>query len=351
MGKDVMQPIRTLDEFFQRSGATLSLYHMGRRVTPCPIDVLRQLENAQSPWPEPWQGQARVAVVFRLGDMPEPAIWFLALPLDEEGHLVPAQRDAFLNRLLETLGRNVSQLGQAHGSEVDNLMKDNPLAFTPSAPFQAMLNARATHALDLPASRYFEPVDAYLRDPQSLDWQQLGLQGIADTVVRLDEETAERLATQIARLPTEVAQAFCLCLEHQPLPSSLVAALRQRGEKAIIAGDLEMLCACVRAVGATDTDEAGNWYTRLLRDEATSGPDVLAAMAGRGWSHLEDGERLPLFLSRLADDERTDFITMVKDLALIPRLRLPLLMALRDAPEGSRIHARVAELSADSGQS
>ncbi|KPQ21114.1 MULTISPECIES: DUF3549 family protein [unclassified Halomonas] len=345
-----MQPIRTLDEFFQRSGASVSFYHMGRRVTACSDNALRQLENAQSPWPAPWQSQARVAIVFRLGDMPEPAIWFLALPLDEEGHLVPAQRDAFLNRLIETLGRNVSQLGQERAPEVDNLMKDNPLAFTPSAHFQAMLNARATYDLKLPASQHFEPVVAYLRDPETLDWQQLGLQGIADVVIRMDNDIAERLATQLAYLPTEVAQAFCLCLEHQALTSGLVAALRRRGEQAIIAGDLEMLCACVRAVGATVTHEAGNWYTQLLRDETTSGPDVLAAMAGRGWPHLEDGERLPLFLSRLADDERTDFIAVVRDLALIPRLRLPILMALRDAPDGSTIHARVADLSARSGQ-
>ncbi|SDO07881.1 DUF3549 family protein [Vreelandella arcis] len=345
-----MQPIRTLDEFFQRSGASVSLYHMGRRVTACPSNALSELENAQTPWPAPWQGQARMAIVFRLGDMPEPAIWFLALPLDEEGRLVPAQRDAFLDRLLETLGRNVSALGQDSASKVDNLMKDNPLAFTPSAPFQAMLNARATYDLALPASQHFESVNAYLRNPKALDWQQLGLQGVADTVVRLDDDVADRLSTQFSALPTDVVQAFCYCLEHQALPEGLVKALRDRGEHAKATGDLETLCACVRAMGATETPTVGDWYSQLLRDETTCGPDVLAAMAGRGWLHLEDGERLPLFLSRLADDERTDFIAVVRDLALIPRLRLPILMALRDAPEESTIRSRLDALSAHTGQ-
>lgn len=347
MGKDVMQPIRTLDEFFQRSGASVSFYHMGRRVITCPDDALRQLENAQSPWPAPWRGQARLAIVFRLGDMPEPAIWFLALPLDEEGHLVPAQRDAFLNRLLETLGRNVNQLGQDSASDVDNLMKDNPLAFTPSAHFQAMLNARATHDMGLPASRHLAAVETYLRNPDAIDWQQLGLQGVADATVRLDDDLAAQLGTQVAFMPPDVAQAFCYCLEHQTLPEHLVNALRDRGEQARDEGDLETLCACVRAVGATPGPIAGDWYSQLLRDETTCGPDVLAAMAGRGWPHLEDGERLPLFLTRLADDTRTDFIAVVKDLALIPRLRLPLLMALRDAPEASTIRARLAGLTAN----
>ncbi|MDR5874729.1 DUF3549 family protein [Vreelandella gomseomensis] len=341
-----MQPIRTLDEFFQRSGASVSFYHMGRHVTACPNDALRQLENTQSPWPAPWQGQARLAIVFRLGDMPEPAIWFLALPLDEEGHLVPAQRDAFLNRLLETLGRNVNQLGQERASDVDNLMQDNPLAFTPSVHFQAMLNARATHDLGLPASRHLAAVETYLRHPDTMDWQQLGLQGIADAAVRLDDDLAAQMATLVARTLPGVVQTFCYCLEHQALPEGLVNALRDRGEQARVEGDLETLCACVRAVGATPSPIVGDWYSQLLHDDTACGPDVLAAMAGRGWAHLEDGERLPLFLTRLADDTRTDFIAVVKDLALIPRLRLPLLMALRDAPEASTISARLADLTA-----
>ncbi|MDN6322594.1 MAG: DUF3549 family protein, partial [Halomonas sp.] len=75
---------------------------------------------------------------------------------------------------------------------------------------------------------------------------------------------------------------------------------------------------------------------------AACGPDVLAAIAGRGWWHLEDAQRLPLFLQRLAEDERTDFAAVVRDLALIPRLRLPVMMALRDAPDGSPIQRRLA---------
>lgn len=349
MGKDVMQPIRTLDEFFQRSGATLSLYHMGRRVTPCPIDVLRQLENAQSPWPEPWQGQARVAVVFRLGDMPEPAIWFLALPLDEEGHLVPAQRDAFLNRLLETLGRNVSQLGQAHGSEVDNLMKDNPLAFTPSLPFQAVLHARASHDLGQPASQHLEPVEAYLSGQQAIDWRALGLQGLADYCVRLDEAASRVLAERLPLLPNEVLTSLCYCLEHVAVNDALASTLRARGEAAAAAGDIEGFCACVRAMGGAGAAVAGPWFDALLADADACGPDLLAAIAGRGWRHLEDAERLPRFLERLASCETADFMSVARDLALVPRLRLPVLMTLREATPESPIGRRLATLSRDGG--
>ena len=73
-------------------------------------------------------------------------------------------------------------------------------------------------------------------------------------------------------------------------------------------------------------------------------PDVLAAIAGRGWQYLEDGQRLPLFLQRLAEDERTDFAAVIRDIALIPRLRLPVMMALRDASPGSAIQQRLANM-------
>lgn len=337
-----MQPIQTLDEFFTRSGAEVSLYHMGRHVTPCPRSTLATFERGEMAWPEPWQGQARLAIMFRLGDMPEPAIWFLALPLDEQGLLAPAQRDAFLNRLLETLGRTVSQVGREETADVEHLMKDNPLAFTPNVTFQAMLNARATHDRSLTASQHLEPVEAYFSGQQTIDWQALGLQGIADYVIRMDPSDADALAPRLATLPTAVIHSLCYCLEHQIFSDTLVSALRLRGERAAQQGDVETLSACIRAVGNAESAEAGEWYSALLNDTAASGPDVLAAMAGRGWQYLEDGDRLPLFLQRLAEDERTDFANVVRDLALIPRLRLPVIMALRDAPEGSSIQRRLA---------
>ena len=344
-----MQPINTLDEFFTRSGAEVSLYHMGRRVTACSRETLRAFENAEQAWPEPWQGQARLGIVFRLGAMEEPAIWFLALPLDEQGMLSPAQRDGFINRLLETLGRNAAAsdptvLDAAESADVDHLMKDNPLAFTPDITFQAMLNARATYASALPASQHLEPVEAYLSGQQTIDWQALGLQGIADYVVRLDTPTADALALRIPQLPVSVIHSLCYCLEHQPRSEALIDALRTRGEQAASSGDLETLCACVRSVGSSAPAFAGDWYTNLLNDSAACGPDLMAAIAGRGWPLLEDAERLPLFLQRLAEDERSHFAAVVRDIALIPRLRLPVMLTLRDAPAGSAIQSRLSAM-------
>ncbi|MFG6178235.1 DUF3549 family protein [Halomonas sp. THAF12] len=340
-----MQPIDSLHDFFARTGAEVTLYHLGRRVEPCALATLAALEHDGQPWPQPWQGKARLAMVFRLGELPDPLIWFLDLPLDEQGRLDPAPRDAFLQRLLETLGRNVQGLGREDGETIDNLMKDNPLAFTPTLPFQAMLHARASFDLDRPASQHLELAEAYLEGQQDLDWRALGLQGLADFAVRMDDGQAERLATRLPALPGEVLTSLCYCLEHVSVGTTLGEALRARGEAAANAGDIEGFCACVRAVSGASDELAGAWYDDLLVDSKACGPDLLAAIAGRGWRHLEDGERLPRYLTRLAELPRTDFTSVARDLALIPRLRLPVLMILREAEPDSAIGRRLAGLS------
>ncbi|WP_458525509.1 DUF3549 family protein [Onishia taeanensis] len=345
-----MQPILTLHDFFTRSGARVRLYHLGRRLASCSLDDLAAFEAQRQPWTMPWQGQARLACIFTLGDAEEPLTWFLSLPLDEQGYLVAAPRDAFIQRLLETLGHSVSTLGKAH--RVDNLMKDNPLSFTPSLPLQAMLHARANQDLDRSASQHLELAEDYLTGPRDIapsedrddQWQALGLQGLADFAVRHDTEQAEALAERLPALPTEVLHSLCYCLEHLPLTPALIQALRARGEQAARQGDLETFCACVRAVGASQEDSVAAWYGDLLEDRAACGPDLLAAMAARGWEHLEDAQRLPRYLERLAEQPSVDFTSAVRDLALIPRLRLPLLMQLRDAPGDSPVGQRLAHL-------
>ncbi|MGY6565757.1 MAG: DUF3549 family protein [Halomonadaceae bacterium] len=341
-----MQPIHSLHDFFLRTGADVHLYHMGRRVEPCSMATLASLEDDGAAWPLPWQGQARLGIVFRLGDLSDPLIWFLALPLDEQGQLVAAPRDAFLQRLLVTLGRNVERAGREpeHQGQIDNLMHDNPLAFTPSLPFQAMLHARATCDLGKPASPHLEPVEAYLSGQQPVDWQFLGLQGLADFVVRLDSESTQALVDSLPQLPNEVLVSLCYCLEHVAIADELATALQHRGEQAAQAGDLETLCACVRAVGGASPALAGAWYDALLDDPAACGPDLLAAVAARGWNHLEHGERLPRFLERLAQQPGADFASAARDLALIPRLRLPVLMVLRESRRDTPIGQRLAEL-------
>ncbi|WP_413616239.1 DUF3549 family protein [Halomonas cupida] len=341
-----MQSIHSLHDFFNLTHAELHLYHMGRRVTPCERELLAELESASSPWPVPWQGKARLALVFRLGEMQDPLIWFLALPLDEQGHLEPAQRDAFLERLLHTLGQSAEAIEKQSATDIDNLMKDTPLAFTPTLPFQAMLHARACADLGLPASEHLEPVEDFLSGQVNTDWQALGLQGIADYSARLNSERMAELAAAIPILHNEVLLSLCYCLENTSIDTAVADALRRRGETEAQAGHLEGLCACIRAVAGAPREVTGAWFDELLADAHACGPDVLAAMAARGWEHLEHEQRLPHYLERVASCEQADFLALVRDLALIPRLRLPVLMLLRQAEKGSAISNRLQAVTA-----
>jgi hypothetical protein len=340
-----MRPIHSLHDFFLRSGAEVHLYHLGRCVEPCNLVTLADFEAGHLAWPYPWRGEARLGMVFRLAESPDPLIWFLALPLDESGQLVPGPRDAFIERLLTTLGESAEAMASQSVPRVDNLMKDNPLTFTPSLPFQAVMHARATHDLGLPASQHYELVDSYISGQQHLDWQALGLQGLADFVVRLDEDTSRSLSRNLATLPDEVLTSLCYCLEHVAIDDTLALALRQRGEEAAARGDIEAFCACVRSMAGASTKVAGAWLDSLLADPSACGPDFLAAVAGRGWRHLEDADRLPRFLDRLAEQQDADFTVLARDLALIPRLRLPVLMTLREAAPDSLIGHRLSGLA------
>lgn len=340
-----MQPILTLCDFFTRSGARSRFYTLGRRVAPCEPDTLAAFEVGERAWPAPWLGRAQLACVFQLREDSDPLVWFLSLPLDEQGHLDPAPRDAFLQRLLETLGRTAGQLEGGDGTPIDNLMQDNPLAFTPELTQRALLHARASADFDRTASEHFEPAEALLTGQMPDEaWQALGLQGIADFCVRHDTAQANALARVLDTLPVEALRPLCQCLEHVVPAPSLVEALIARGEAAARDGDLETFCACVRAVGHGDRDRVGPWYEALMQDRAACGPDLLAAIAARGWAQLEDERRLPLFLDALARQAGEGFVNVVRDLALVPRLRLPLLMTLRQAAPDSAIGRRLSPL-------
>lgn len=341
-----MQPIHSLGEFFARTGAPSRFYALGRQVTPCPASTLKAFEAGELAWPWPWLDRAQLACVFQIGNSDDPLIWFLSLPLDEQGLLDPAPRDAFLQRLLETIGRTASQQADDSARRIDNLMQDNPLTFTPHMIQRAMLHAYVSHNLSRGASEYFESAEAYLTG-QLTDgqWQALGLQGLADFALRHDARQGDELAAQLNALPLEVLRPLCHCLEHRPLSPSLTRSLIARGERAAQEGDIETFCDCVRAVGQSDRDIVGAWYDELLADEAACGPDLLAAIAARGWPQLEDEKRLPRFIERLAENESTDFATLIRGLALIPRLRLPLLISLRQAAPESLTRQRLSELS------
>ncbi|OLO04391.1 DUF3549 family protein [Salinicola socius] len=349
--------MQTLSDFFTQSGAELALSTLGRRVEPMRQDTFAAFEQQREPWPMPWNGQAQVACALRWpATFKDPAIWFLSLPLDEQGLLVPAARDEFLDRLLQTLSTPTSDTPITDPSvnnnvtqdslETRNLMQDNPLAFEPELHQRALLHARLSRHFGQPPSMHSDMARRYLIGDDALDWQMLGLQGLADQVVAKEPAVIEALASRLTTLPRAMTLPLCYLMEHGDTPVELLPVVWQAMANAREAQDIEAFCALLRALLGSDSPQVGEWLDHILADDDLMAADCLAAIAARGWQHLEHEIRLGRFLERLANCKDANFRPVVRDLALIPRLRLPILMMLRQAPADSSVGRLVREWNA-----
>ncbi len=97
----------TLIELLENSGARLRVLDMGRRVVKIDRNSFLQFEQTAVPWPAPLVRQAWFGMLMQNSDLPEPLIWFLRMPLDEQGKLVLASRDYFIHRLIEASQLNL----------------------------------------------------------------------------------------------------------------------------------------------------------------------------------------------------------------------------------------------------
>lgn len=335
-----MSSVSTLSDLFNHAQFSFRIYHLGRRVMPCSQAHFRAFEEEKIAWEAPIKGEARIALVIDdpAGQTDQSRIWCLAFPLDEQGQLQPAIRDAFLGRLLEA-GLESSITSKEESRQ--DPMKDNPLAYAPDMMARAMLHAWLSHENMLPLSAAAQLVARHMAAPTASDvpqWSDLSVQGVADWAVQLSAEDKTLLAKQLPLLEDTVISMLCQCLEHSPFQhEALASALRSR---TIAYPHLSALG--LRAVVGTQTDVATQWLDHALAE--TPDVETLAIISLRGWQHLEDAERLPAFLEALAANPEVNLRDSLRDLALIPRLRLPVIMALQHAMPTTALGRRLAEI-------
>ncbi|MCM2972839.1 DUF3549 family protein [Larsenimonas suaedae] len=334
----------TLGSLFEQAGIEPLYIHLGREISRCDHATFEAFETQQAPWPSPWQQRAHLGIVFELegASASTTVVWFLAFPLDEQGFLDPAMRDGFIHRLLHTLGQQPLDT-LAASEEVVPLMKDNPLAFEPSDLSLALFHALVAREQHRPASSHCEMAEAYFNGSMAdRHWEVLGWQGVADYVMRRDGDSERHLAPRLDTLPDPALVALNACLEFcPPLSGELIEALKQRS---LSASSSEVRQSCLRAGLASARPEAAEWANDVL--EKTSVDDeTLAVLAVRGWHHLEHETRLHRFLDQLSKSSTLDMAQWLKSLALLPRLRLPLLMMLKNAPDDSLLARRLDQLT------
>ncbi|MCL1067091.1 DUF3549 family protein [Shewanella olleyana] len=335
-----MTQLETLSQFLDTANTQFQVYDLGRRVENIDPVLFNQIEALNTPYPFPIQGHAQFAIVFWREDE-IPFIWFLKLPLDEQGLLSPAQRSQFIKMILEALGRDPTK---ALSDEEQERYANHPFSFKPSQEKLALFNALVKKQLSQQASAQYEYAAQYFanlneKNAQDDSWQQLGLQGIADVCVRLDKfDHDKHINTAMKLAPLEVQAAICQCLEHVTVSNTLAETLYDN----LSSAEVEHKHIYLRALASQPelTQKAIQQLVNLQQlDE-----NLLITIAARSWTALKDDATRKLYLEVLANQPQNFFNQVFADIVAIPSLRNSLLLDLRSADRSEKLSSAIGGL-------
>ncbi|GAA4878182.1 DUF3549 family protein [Ferrimonas pelagia] len=324
-----MESINTLDQFLTQAGTQYQVFDLGRRVVPFTASRFRQFEEGTLAYPWPRAGHAWLGVVFwQPSAERQHYVWFLKLPLDEQGFLNPAARSQFLQMVIEALGHEPAA---SLSAEQQDKLSNNPFTFTPPQEKMAMFHAQVRLQLVQPASVYYEAVQHYLTGQgEWCQWQHLGLQGFADHACRASQLTEAEERQAILSMPLAPLQALASVTEHTQVRAGSAAAWWQRAQTA--QDESERLIA-LRALAGDPL--ARQQAVDQLLSEPTLSQEAIIAIAARLWQGL-DSTRLHLFMEKLALYPGHLFNQIYCDLVAIPQLR-PWVLATLRAPNRSAV--------------
>ena len=321
----------TICDFLEQGGAQVSIFDMGRRVVEIPLDIMRRFESAETPYPQPFLQAAWLGILFQYphANVNSQNIWFVKLPLDEQGLLQQAARDDFLRHVIKQLDETLNEKLDIEPRQ--QIPEDNPHGFTPREDRMAVFHAKIAKQTGDPASQFYAHArDYFAGKPGYEQWSFVGLQGIADVVARLDEENsdgesnAQTLAQAIPHIPTTPFAALCSCLENIALDKTLTQAIAKRINKALEDENPVEVAAGIRGLShSTDQDTVTTTIQSALKNPTGRNVEVLAAIAGRAWETLEDSALRYSFLENLALCEagQQAFDGIMADLLFLPGLR------------------------------
>ena len=343
-----MSKIPTITEFLDHNSSWLRLFDMGRRVVKIPREQFLKFERGEISYPFPLQRKACFGIIFQEQER-EPFIWFLQLPLDELGRLVPAAQDDFLHRLLERIGENLQ--ASKEGQQLESALKDNPYCFKPKDDRLAIFHAKAAQALKQPPSKYYAHAQQYFSGEIGWDqWPFVGYQGIADMAVRLNEEdNSQQLSQAISQLPACPFEALCHCLENEEITLDITQALLDRVKKTVAetTPDLAIITSAIRGMAQSCSANLRKELLHIaLNQPNICTPDLLIAISGRTWEALKEAETGQLYLERLAENSAGQpfFSQSLADLLYLPGMREPLLQLIRNPDRSERLSLAVGEM-------
>ena len=355
--------IQTLSYFLASTHSQYRVFDMGCRLTKLSAKSFAQFENCQVAYPMPWLKHAWVGILFWSSlaqksdsgqkEKPDvnananadtiPRVWFLKLPLDEQGKLIQAARDAFLSQRMEIIGAQMTGVAAA---AVEEKLPKSELAFTPAQERMAAFHACSRVILKQSPSSFCQPVQQYFASQNYQDgWQQLGVQGFADVALRLGDhhDLAASVAQSIPNLPLPVLSSLAVQCENTPVPNKIAQALLMRGQQTT--NDNEKIM-CLRAISQNAVHhERKQWLHELLTlnagDEVSV--ELLATLASKCQQDLAEPELLKKFLNVCALDTGL-FNALAGELMYQPKFRQMILASVRHSQRSDQLSKAFGEL-------
>lgn len=323
--------MNTLTDFLDQAQCQYHLYDLGRIVQKIDNDTFQKITQNEQPYPFPIQQHAFFALTFwQVAKQKEHFVWFLKMPLDEQGLMsVPSQTN-FIRIVVEAMGNDLT----AEVSDtVQERLASNPFVFKPSAEKLAIFNANMNSDFIRPPSSFYPAIQAYFSGKKNWqDWQLLGLQGFADLAVRLNHDNNQQtIINALDSLPEQPLQTLSLCLENQTnMSDELAFSIAEQARKRLLLGQEDTALMLLRALACV----ADKSITKQLINDQFSSPLVYQAtwyvtLAGRCWTQLEDETLLNRYFEALANHHMSLFPQLFADLVAIPALRDKVLKQLR----------------------
>lgn len=324
--------INTLTDFLQQAQCQFRIYDLGRKVTKISNSAFQKITENTLPYPYPIQQHAFFALTFWQvnKNQQDHFIWFLKLPVDEQGLLKITAQTSFIKMVIEAMGENLTA---NISDKLQERLASNPFVFKPAAEKLAIFNAIMNTNFVRPASTFYPSAVRYFSGQTHWnEWQELGIQGIADLTARLNyDDNQNSLINALPHLPQQPLQSLSLCLEHQhDINSALATAISNQAQIELKVGNQENAILLLRALSsAPAVGITKALFEQQLNSDLIHNEHWYVCIAGRCWSLLEDETLLNRFFESLANHHNALFPQLFVDLVAIPSLREKVLKQLR----------------------
>jgi len=331
-----MSSLDSLTELLQECGAQFRIYDMGRQINKISPAQFALIEKGHKIYPTPYLHHAWLALtLWNPKQKLQNVVWFLKFPLDEQGYLVQAVRDDFINRLM----LNINQMLDAKElSEAEDALKDNPFSFTPDQEKMAIFHALINRTIKAEKSQFYPHCQQYYGGERDWsNWQDLGLQGIAEIAVNI-EDNQKSIKQHFNQYQQQPLIALCNSLEHGAIDNSLSLLISDK-LTAILEKepDIALSCSLLRALRASSNKTLiAASLLNTLNSNIGHNAEVLTTIAVKLSDYLIEPSLLNAYLEKLAVSNagQQGFSRILSDLMFSETLRNPILQAFR-SPERS----------------